>query len=389
LDHLWAWYHRHYRPIVVLRKRLGDDYMVLYCSKPAYEFTSTAGPDYWIRLIDSSSLERAHVFTCFENNCTVALDNVSGTSWNIGIVVRVFRNKRVPKLGEKDAVSHTQRLYENPLPLQIDMWGPMQGEMTAMVADSLRKANVYQQVVLVCAGSGVNFAIDAVQKFGSHVDFKVIFTTRDKALHKWVFDAMHNILVPGSRNYATVVCALTGLAGVSGQGAKMTLRSSDTVSFRQRIKQSLDEIRESLSFQDRKKDLVVSMESGVEEFEEDSMTEDSMTPREHPYLVRNDVETASAGPGPLVEGREEKFRLGKRERVRRKSILVQMEEITESGVVRKRNLANVQERLDFEAEIPGPDTDVFFQGGDDLKKRIQAICIAKQNNFFGGAGGYS
>ena len=51
----------------------------------------------------------------------------------------------------------------------MDVWGPHQGEMSEKVDAAIRAANVYHQVTLVGAGSGINYGPDALQKYGRNV----------------------------------------------------------------------------------------------------------------------------------------------------------------------------------------------------------------------------
>jgi hypothetical protein len=123
--------------------------------------------------------------------------------WSVGTVIRVFRKKRMPvRLGLKDSHSHTMRMYDATR-LYMTAWGPFQSETSAHLYHTLRNATA--PVVLVCAGSGIGYAIDALQwatkraittqgsKNSNHHGLKVLFRTRSLPLFEWVKDLVTNI----------------------------------------------------------------------------------------------------------------------------------------------------------------------------------------------------
>eukprot|EP00957_Ditylum_brightwellii_P163538 12451637-Ditylum_brightwellii.AAC.1 len=59
------YWHRNDTPLVN-KVNLGNDYMILYWKSP-FGIADTIGPDYSLRLNESSFLESKHVFTCFQN----------------------------------------------------------------------------------------------------------------------------------------------------------------------------------------------------------------------------------------------------------------------------------------------------------------------------------
>ena len=64
-------YHRNKEP-EIKRVQLGDQFMILYWKSP-HGCTDSIGPDYSLLLKNSSFLEEAHIFTCFENRSGIAL----------------------------------------------------------------------------------------------------------------------------------------------------------------------------------------------------------------------------------------------------------------------------------------------------------------------------
>jgi hypothetical protein len=210
LDKLWSNSWRRCVSPRVHRVKLGEDYMVLYWKQPTRRRKGAAlqsrnpfvGPNFFLRLNDSSWLEGAHVFTTFENRLKVPIKKGKYFCWSVGTVIRVFRKKRMPRLGSKDSYSHTMRMYDAKR-LDITAWGPSQGEMSAHLYHALRNATA--PVVLVCAGSGIGYAIDALQWATKHAiistrgtknnnhSLKVLFTTRSLPLFEWVKDMVAKI----------------------------------------------------------------------------------------------------------------------------------------------------------------------------------------------------
>ena len=110
---------------------------------PAKAPRSIVSPDYHLRLRDSSFFESAHVFTCFENRTNTTIDlNGKPFEWTVGSVIRIFRKKRKPRLGAKDPISHTARIYDvDEDKLDITAWGPYYSEMSAHLRECLLEEN--------------------------------------------------------------------------------------------------------------------------------------------------------------------------------------------------------------------------------------------------------
>lgn len=188
------------------------DFMVLYWKSP-YGFTDTVGPDYSLLMDNSSLLEEKHIFTCFENRSGMRLgsdgedDNDeearSGDDdfdWTVGVVIRVFRRPRVPRLGFRDATSHTQRMYEEEPKMLVT--GPRQGEMSEKVRLELllsSKDGDDAPLMLFGAGSAINFIIDALQwctvNEPARSMISLVYTTRDYDLFQWAMESI-SCLVP-------------------------------------------------------------------------------------------------------------------------------------------------------------------------------------------------
>ena len=159
---IFSFLHKRNNLPEIKRVQISDDAMVLYWKSP-FGTTDTVGPDYALRLHGTSILEDKHVFTCFENRLGVALndDLGSGDEWNVGTVIRVFRQRRVPRLWGGEQYSHTQRMMEES-DLNMLITGPRQGEMLEMIKYALLSHD-NTPIVLVGAGSAINFILDALQ----------------------------------------------------------------------------------------------------------------------------------------------------------------------------------------------------------------------------------
>eukprot|EP01025_Chloroclados_australasicus_P027847 TRINITY_DN27568_c0_g1_i3.p1 TRINITY_DN27568_c0_g1~~TRINITY_DN27568_c0_g1_i3.p1 ORF type:complete len:603 (-),score=37.68 TRINITY_DN27568_c0_g1_i3:865-2673(-) len=202
LDAIAGIFWRRNRP-TVYRKYLSDDYMLLFWKQD--QMLATVGPKYYLRLKPSSFLERAHVFTAFENRC--GLPMADGKEWTVGLIVRVYRNKRCPRLGKLDKVSHTQRVFEIK-DLKLTTWGPSLGSMSAKVKWNLHYS---KELGIVAGGSAAGYLIDALQQHKRLEDAKltILYTARDPALFMWVAKWISAILVENQNTNAQVLLAFT------------------------------------------------------------------------------------------------------------------------------------------------------------------------------------
>jgi hypothetical protein len=194
--YVFSYYFRRNNSPEIKRVKLGNDFMVLYWKSP-FGFTDTIGPDYSMLMKNSSLLEEKHIFTCFENRSGSHLgDEESEFDWTVGVVIRVFRRHRVPRLGIKDPTSHTQRMYEALEPKMI-ITGPRQGEMSEKVRIELLSRNK-APLILIGAGSAVNFIIDALQWCSKNTPIRsrvsLVYTTRDYDLFQWAMDSISNLI---------------------------------------------------------------------------------------------------------------------------------------------------------------------------------------------------
>lgn len=189
----------------VHRIQLDRDYMVLFWNTPQAKPIHTIGPDYSLRLRDSTCMEGRHVFTCFENRSLSSSPSSLFSldlDWSAGTVIRVFRNSRRPiSWGTQDKVSHTQRImHADSLDKALTVWGPTYGEVSQHVLHAMQQA--HHPVVLVGGGSGVGYLLDAVQQWvattaGSFMGcnhLTLLFTTRSKALHRFVHHMILRVL---------------------------------------------------------------------------------------------------------------------------------------------------------------------------------------------------
>ncbi|VEU34734.1 unnamed protein product [Pseudo-nitzschia multistriata] len=221
-DKFWMWYSNRRKGPEVHRTYLGENYMVLYwkhCetklgSYDALDTHPILSPDYFLRLDDSSFFESAHVFTCFENRTNTSIDRSSAGlepfEWTAGCVVRVFRKKRKPRLGAKDPISHTARMFDVPKEnLDVTAWGPYHSEMSAHIKESLLRKDD-RQTVLIGTGSGVGYVLDVLQwkkEYAPKRQIKILFSTRDAELFKWVKDTIEPFAITPE---ITIHLAFTG-----------------------------------------------------------------------------------------------------------------------------------------------------------------------------------
>lgn len=197
----------------VYRIHLSQDYMVLFWNQ--IHRSNIVGPKYYLKLTESSHLERAHVFTAFENRCN--LDLVNGKPWSSGVVVRVYHNKRIPRLGKKDNYSHTKRIAEST-DLELWTWGPFQGEMSLKVRASLGMGR--RPVTLVAGGSAVGYIIDALQQHivcRNFTPLTCLYTARDKSVFLWVLNTVMILLKRAFTQDLHITIALTDGGGKKNQ----------------------------------------------------------------------------------------------------------------------------------------------------------------------------
>ena len=191
---------------------LGNNYMVLYWKSP-FGITDTIGPNYALRLKESSWFESKHVFTCFENRTGINLQGENDEQadvikcWTVGTVVRVFNNVRKPNIG--DYMSHTKRIYDMTTQedcLRMPITGPRQGEVSehlklSFLTHDLTEAKKSKSLVIIGTGSAISFIIDTLQwlevkSVKSIPTTKVIYSTRESDLFRWVVRSIRQLLGP-------------------------------------------------------------------------------------------------------------------------------------------------------------------------------------------------
>lgn len=202
-DNIVGYFWRKERPNV-FRIQLSSDYMVLFWNQA--KGSPGVGSKYFVRMIPSSLLERAHVFTAFENR--MGMDMADGNVWSIGLVIRVYRSPRRPVLGRKDKYSHTLRLFEEEKPICVNTWGPYPGVMSESIVDSMARNKPF---CLVAGGSAAGYILDALQLHGGlkSAPMTVLFTTRDPQLFRWMALWTMQILHHIDHENVHVIMALT------------------------------------------------------------------------------------------------------------------------------------------------------------------------------------
>lgn len=222
----------------VVREKISNDYIALFWSDIENTWVtgdySIVGSNYLMKMYPSSSMETRHPFTAFHNRAGslnfLVPRKERDADFTHGAVIRVFNSDRSPVLGG-DAKSHTTRLANDAIG-RLSIWGPFQGEMTALIPKLLMhkkpqfsKTN-YKRVIFVGSGSAVNFLLDAVSFLVSKtsppleediIDITVLCSTRDEALHAWVVKAMATLLERPAQEHCIeikVILALTS-AGVN------------------------------------------------------------------------------------------------------------------------------------------------------------------------------
>lgn len=189
----------------MFRVNLSEDYMLLFWAQ--HKRSETVGPKYYVKMQESSRLERAHVFTGFENR--LSLDLAGGRPWTTCLLVRVYRNKRKPRLGRKDFISQTYRIAQSTN-VDVWTWGPFVGDMSDAIR--LRMELSRKALTLVAGGSAAGYLIDAVQQ--RHVSSRAtgitcLYSTRDPALFNWVADVMAALLQDQRTRNVHILLALT------------------------------------------------------------------------------------------------------------------------------------------------------------------------------------
>lgn len=235
------WWWRTATPPVAVR-RLSRDYSVLTWAAAAAVPAQCVGPTVYLRLPGASVWERAHPFTAFVNRGGMLGGGVAGGGepWTVGLVVRVYHRRRMPPLGENEAVSHTHRIAEIAaeaaaseaaisavaIPwtsIRLRTWGPAHGEGTAAVATAIGRAAAGRRVVLVASGSAIAYLLDAVQVVplatpatdATDAAVTLLYTVRDEALLRWAVAALVEVAASRGGWGARMTVAYTGPGGAA------------------------------------------------------------------------------------------------------------------------------------------------------------------------------
>ena len=128
----------------VHRLQLSDDYMLLCWNQR--QTLDTISPEFYLRLVDSGALERAHVVSGFQRKIEsfqlpgVPTDSI-GHHWTSAAIVRVYHRSRAPSLHRKDRVSHTHRISQHTDANPLYIWGPFTSDMSRQVHEALLDAD--------------------------------------------------------------------------------------------------------------------------------------------------------------------------------------------------------------------------------------------------------
>lgn len=204
LDVVIGYYWRR-RDAPIARKVLSSDYMLLFWNQK--RTLNTVGPNYYLRLKNSSKLERAHVFTAFENR--LGLQFTDGIPWSTCLLIRVYNKNRKIRIPRQDKVSHTKGVYEDP---EADMytWGPFLGDMSEKVYRNIRFS---VPTTVVAGGSAAGYAIDALQQaaLDANSQLNILYTTSDAAVMSWVLDiVVYTVQQFPEMGSVRITLALTG-----------------------------------------------------------------------------------------------------------------------------------------------------------------------------------
>ena len=205
---------------------LGEDYMVLLWKSDG-PLSKTLGPNFYLKLKNSSLTENAHAFTAFQNRRMAHLKDVQG-DWNTGTVIRVYRKKRKYPLSKQDGASHTGRMADaDKTTAVLEAYGPYTGEMSELIKHGQNKTHpnccgarsflpcgssgsntcqrclttisrVFQgdgPVVLIGTGSGINYLLDAIQfHFTEGHQLILLWSTGDNFLFSWVRKLVNQVV---------------------------------------------------------------------------------------------------------------------------------------------------------------------------------------------------
>lgn len=205
MDSAISFYWRKERVWTLSCTWLSDDYILLYWTKSPLSYfkpqLNTAGPHYFLRLAESSVLERAHVFSAIENRLNIPLtceDNGDGTAvkqqWSVCLLIRVYNKRRRIRLPKQDRVSHTKTMADcEDGTLDVYTWGPFLGDMCEQLMRAIWESSSCTSIE---GESASWYLIDAFQQYvcaGSKTgSFTLLYTTADAGVFEWILGIVLN-----------------------------------------------------------------------------------------------------------------------------------------------------------------------------------------------------
>lgn len=208
LDALLGVYWRRFSPTLI-RERIGHDYFALYWDMTENDNVHLLDSKFYLRLLDHSLLERAHAFTAFRNVTGMVLPFEGQWTWSHALLIRVHREARRPRLGRRDARSHTHRVATTG-ELNVEMWGPFAGGICGSLTKTIENG---EKMTVVGGGSAGCYLLDVMQwhLLKGHGYLTVLYCCRDAELFDWIFFfVVEMLIVCGERPGLRVVIALTG-----------------------------------------------------------------------------------------------------------------------------------------------------------------------------------
>ena len=218
----------------IFRLQLSPDYMLLCWNQR--RILDTVSPEFFLRLVDSGWLERAHVVSGFQRKLALlALPGVPtdsiGHHWTSAAIVRVYHNPRSPVLPAMDRVSHTHRMAGPTEANPLYIWGPFTSDMSRQLHAALLDDGV-RPLCLVGSGSAVCYLLDAVQVYlslgsRSSRQLHVLYTCRDAELFRYVTRVFERILCAAGTGAKGLLTNLIIHLGLTDDGGRLKAQNSN------------------------------------------------------------------------------------------------------------------------------------------------------------------
>lgn len=212
VDFVIGFYWRRERVGTLSRPLLSDNYMLLYWTKNppsnCQPQLNTVGLHYFLRLADSSLLERAHVFNAFENRLNIPLtsdddlnDIEVNRQWSVCLLIRVYNKRRRIRLPKQDRVSHTKAMANcEDGTLDVYTWGPFLGDMGEQLMRAIRES---PSCTIVAGGSAAGYLLDAFQQCvyvgRTTGSLTLLYTTGDAGVFEWALGIVLNVIHIGEK----------------------------------------------------------------------------------------------------------------------------------------------------------------------------------------------